>query len=107
VNSPRQIIFLHQAAPLKPAVGQPCNGCGVCCAAETCPVARVLLMQWRGPCRALTWDDAGQYYRCGLLASPMTYLPRLPAWSEARVRRGVKRWIAAGAGCDSDVEAVQ
>jgi hypothetical protein len=105
VNAPPRIIFLHQAAPAKPAVSEPCNGCGVCCAAETCPVARLLLLQWRGPCRALTWDDAVARYRCGLVDHPAAYLPYLPRWSEDLVRRGIKRWIAAGAGCDSAVEA--
>jgi hypothetical protein len=101
----RQIIFLHRAAPLKPGLGESCNGCGVCCSAQTCPVARVLLLQWRGPCRALLWDGAAPHYRCGLLVSPMTYLRGLPRWSESFVRRRVKRWIAAGAGCDSAVDA--
>jgi hypothetical protein len=105
VNLSRQIIFLHQAAPRKPAVGQPCNGCGVCCAAETCPAARVLLLQWRGACRALMWNDAAQHYRCGLLDRPLVYLRGWPAWSEAWLRRAVRRWIAAGAGCDSAVDA--
>jgi hypothetical protein len=105
VSLSRQIIFLHQAAPPKPAVGQPCNGCGVCCAAETCPVARVFLLQWRGACRALTWNDAEQHYRCGLLESPQAYLRGWPAWLEVWVRRGVRRWIAVGVGCDSVVEA--
>lgn len=105
MNLSRQIVFLHQAAPRKPAVGQPCNGCGVCCAAETCPVARVLLLQWRGACRALTWNAAAQHYRCGLLDSPLVYLRGWPARSEGWLRYGVRRGIAAGAGCDSAVEA--
>ena len=39
MNAPviRQIVHLHRDAPPKPAPGAPCNGCGVCCAAETCP----------------------------------------------------------------------
>jgi hypothetical protein len=105
VKSSRQIIFLHQAAPPKPAPGQPCNGCGVCCAAETCPLARVLLLQWHAPCRALQWDDALQHYRCGLLVSPLAHLRGLPVGSEGLIRRGVRRWIAAGVGCDSAVQA--
>ncbi|MFZ6743451.1 hypothetical protein ACO0LC_09510 [Undibacterium sp. JH2W] len=96
------IIWLHAEAPLKPAQGQACNGCGVCCAAEPCPVARVFLLQLRGSCQALEWhEDVGQY-RCGMLLQPASYVRWLPyAWQGWFARR-VRRWIAAGTACDSD-----
>lgn len=100
-----QIVFLHAAAPRKPAFGAPCNGCGVCCAASPCPVARVFLGQWRGACRALCWDGAAGRYRCGMLHAPAEHLRWLPAVAEGCFRRAVRRWIAAGAGCDSATEA--
>ena len=28
---PGQVVWLHPAAPPKPAEGAPCNGCGLCC----------------------------------------------------------------------------
>lgn len=98
-----QTIQLHRAAPAKPAEGQPCNGCGVCCALETCPVARLRFRQARGPCPALEWSATGNCYRCGLLVRPRHYLKWLPA-SEAVARRLFARWISAGNGCDCSAE---
>jgi Fe-S-cluster-containing hydrogenase component 2 len=91
-----QIIRIHADAPLKPTLGQSCNGCGVCCLAEPCPVGMVISLRRRGACRALRWDDAGRRYRCGLMAG--TARSRSP-WS-----RVARRLIAAGVGCDSDAE---
>lgn len=99
-----QTIHLHSAAPGKPAVGEPCNGCGVCCALETCPVARLRFWRIAGPCPALEWSAAQQRYHCGLLARPAHYLPYLPAAAEPCARALVHRWIAAGKGCDCDAE---
>ena len=62
-----QIIHLHRSAPAKPAEGQPCNGCGVCCALETCPAARLRFLQKAGPCPALEWSVVETRYHCGLL----------------------------------------
>jgi len=99
------LIWLRQQAPLKPEVGQACNGCGVCCAAEPCPVALVFLWQRRGSCRALLWDQASMSYRCGMLTQPAQYLRWLPLRWQALFARRVRRWIAAGAGCDSSAQA--
>jgi hypothetical protein len=85
-------IRIHAQAPAKPAWGAACNGCGVCCLAEPCPVGMVLSLRVRGRCRVLRWDDAGQRYRCGLM-SGATLQVRLAA-----------RWIGAGRGCDSSAE---
>ncbi len=82
------VIHLHSLAPAKPEAGQPCNGCGACCATEPCPLGLLASRRRHGSCRALRWDEAARRYRCGLLAGP--------AW-RARL---VARWIAAGAGCD-------
>lgn len=98
-------IHLHVAAPAKPAPGQPCNGCGVCCALETCPAARLRFRQRRGPCPALEWSAGEERYRCGLLSRPGAYLGWLPAAAESLARRLFARWIAAGIGCDCDAEA--
>src|SRR6185436_20633224 len=63
-------IWLHRDAPPKPAVGQPCNGCGVCCAAEPCPLGMLLSLRTRGRCRMLRFDPAQSLYRCGLVPTP-------------------------------------
>ncbi len=99
-----KIIWLHQDAPSKPEVGQACNGCGVCCAAEPCPVARTFLWQWSGSCAALEWQAETLQYRCGMLQRPAHYLFLLPLFFEKTFSSLVKRWIAAGVACDSDAE---
>lgn len=91
------VIRIHADAPSKPALGAGCNGCGVCCLAEPCPVGRVVSLRRVGPCRALRWQSkeggAGARYRCALMASRV-------------LRPLVARWIAAGQGCDSDADVV-
>jgi hypothetical protein len=100
-----KVIHLHRAAPLKPHVGEPCNGCGVCCALETCPVARLRFMKKDGPCPALAWSDQEQRYHCGILMQPGHYCGWLPNAGEDFARRLLKRWIAAGQGCDCSASA--
>lgn len=99
---PHQVIHLHPAAPAKPAAGAPCNGCGVCCAAEPCPLGVLLSRRRRGACRALLWDGQAGRYRCGAVATPRRFVPWWPA---AWTRRLALRWIAAAQGCDCDLEA--
>ncbi len=90
--APPRIIEIHPDAPPKPAVGQPCNGCGICCLAEPCPLGMLLSRRLRGACVALRWE-AGRYV-CGALGE------------KAGGLRGrlVRRWIAAGQGCDCSLE---
>jgi hypothetical protein len=87
-------IFLQPEAPPKPAPGAACNGCGLCCAAEPCPLGMLVSRRRQGACAALQWQAAENRYRCGLLAEPRPWLPAALA----------RRWIAAGAGCDSDLQ---
>ena len=94
-----RVILLHPQSPPKPALGQACNGCGVCCAAEPCPLGQWLSRRRHGACQALIWDAGTHHYRCGALADPGRWLPWLPAGLAHRLAR---RWIAAGHGCDSD-----
>ena len=83
-------IILPREAPDKPAYGAPCNGCGVCCAAELCPLGRLVYRRKAGPCPALIWKPEDGRHFCGLATGPLSFLTR--------------RWIAAGIGCDSDAE---
>lgn len=99
-----RVIWLQAAAPSKPAVGEACNGCGVCCAIETCPVSRVFLWQWRGPCRALEWHAEARHYRCGMLLHASRYLKILPRSFEPKFQAWIRRWIAADTACDSSAE---
>lgn len=97
-------LHLHRDAPSKPPIGTPCNGCGVCCALETCPVARLRFLQITGPCPALTWSPSEVRYHCGLLTHPARHLCGLPPRAEALTRHLLARWIAAGQGCDCNAE---
>jgi hypothetical protein len=96
-----RVIHLHPAAPAKPAPGANCNGCGVCCAAEPCPLGMLLSRRRRGACVALAWDEPAARYRCGVLVQPRRWLRWLPV---TLARHAAARWIAAGQGCDSDLE---
>ncbi len=93
-------IRLHAAAPPKPTPGAPCNGCGACCAAGPCPVSRVLLGHRKDACPALSWDNAGCRYYCGVIAAPRAHPRWLPGALQPLFSRLVRRWIAAGIGCD-------
>lgn len=101
-----KLIALHPAAPAKPAYGAPCNGCGVCCAAEPCPVGWLVFRQRSGACPALRWQVADERYVCGLVTAPGDYLRWLPQGWRPAVSRWLAGRIAAGVGCDSDAEVV-
>ena len=110
---PKSTIAIHieSEAPLKPSVGAPCNGCGVCCLMEPCPLGVLLSGRRSGACRALRWQPLARHYRCGALTeTPQAVRERLPGlamfalpmltWLLAHLAR---RWIAAGVGCDCEV----
>jgi hypothetical protein len=100
---PPRVIYLHALAPAKPPTGLPCNGCGLCCAVEPCPLGMLLSRRIKGACSALSWSAPERRYVCGALAQPTQWLPWLPkAWAE----RLVRRWIAAGTACDAELGAV-
>jgi hypothetical protein len=101
-----QLIELHPLAPDKPDYGVRCNGCGVCCAAEPCPVAFVFLFQFKGQCRALLWQEDTRRYVCGMVVFPDRYVRLIPERWSVRAGRFVAKRIAAGDGCDSLAEVV-
>jgi hypothetical protein len=105
-----QTIYLQPDAPRKPAEGAPCNGCGVCCVVQPCPLGMVLSGRRTGACAALQWDGTAAVYRCGALTQPRVVAAQALGWRGAWLVRPVAavlkglahRWIAAGRGCDSD-----
>jgi hypothetical protein len=99
-----QIIHIHPAAPPKPALGTPCNGCGVCCLLEPCPVGVLVSRRRTGACKALLWSDAEGRYRCGMVSTPGRFLPWSWRWPDALVARWSRRLISAGSGCDAALE---
>ncbi len=101
---PYPVIHLHAEAPPKPAPGQACNGCGVCCAWQPCPLGVLVTGRRQGACAALRWHDADGRYRCTMVDAPEAAWPALPAVLRGPLKRLARRWIAAGAGCDSNLE---
>lgn len=105
--SPAQrVVMIHPDAPPKPALGAPCNGCGVCCLSEPCPLGMVLSGRRRGACAALRWSDAAGRYQCGALTASDDVLRPGWRWATPLMRRLAPRWIAAGVGCDAHLETL-
>lgn len=107
-----RIVHIHPEAPPKPQPGQRCNGCGVCCLYEPCPLGCLLSRRRRGACMALRWSVVDACYRCAAVsASSEVAQAALPAWLHglvpalaAGLQRWAPRWIAAGHGCDASLE---
>jgi hypothetical protein len=99
-----QVIHIHPEASPKPALGTPCNGCGICCLAEPCPLGQVISRKRSGACDALRWDAAQTLYRCGVLSDTESVLGPRWRWAAPLLRRLAVRWIAAGVGCDASLQ---
>jgi len=107
-----QRILIHPDAANKPASGAPCNGCGVCCLLEPCPLGMLLSRRRRGACVAVQWSDTLHQYRCGALVAPQEMLQNFapsafPTWIPGLSKAlafAAGRWIAVNQGCDSSVE---
>ncbi len=99
-----QTIAIHALAPEKPLAGEACNGCGVCCAIEPCPVSLALIWPHKQTCRALTWNDMKQRYLCGMVVAPSEHVKIIPTFANALASKLFKRWIAADQKCDSNAE---
>ena len=89
---PPTVVWLHPEAPPKPAEGAPCNGCGLCCQAEPCPLGVLVSRRRRGACAALRWSDAA-----------VTGMTR--PWAVRAMSALARRWIASGIGCDARLDA--
>jgi len=111
--STHTIIHIFPEAPAKPPLDAPCNGCGVCCLIEPCPLGVLLSGRRHGACNALLWQADLRQYRCGAIIAPddvlKTRLPRMLKLSVpglAWILTGwARRWVAAGTGCDCSVDA--
>ena len=107
-SDPSTVVWLHLEAPAKPAEGAPCNGCGLCCLAEPCPLGVLVSRRRRGACVALRWSDADQRYWCGMVADPAGVTGLTHPWAVRAMSALARRWIASGVGCDArlDMQAV-
>jgi hypothetical protein len=97
-----QVILIRADSPAKPTLGATCNGCGVCCAAEPCPVSLAFLWPHQTPCKALVWSETDKRYFCGMVIKPSKFLVWLPKFADKFASRLFKRWISANQACDSD-----
>ncbi|WP_299146731.1 hypothetical protein [uncultured Comamonas sp.] len=97
-----QRAWRHVNAPPKPPVGSPCNGCGLCCLAEPCPLGMLYSRRTTGPCVKLRWDDGAGRYVCGVLQDAERAVQRCSNGLTRGWRALVRRWIAASMGCDAD-----
>jgi hypothetical protein len=75
----------------------------------------VLSAKRAGACVALRWQADGQHYRCGVVVNAgealgsalppaLHWLVPVLAWPLGRLAR---RWISAGSGCDSSLQAIR
>lgn len=88
-------VWLQPGAPHKPAEGAACNGCGLCCAVQPCPLGMLLSRRRHGACARLVWSAQASRYHCGVLAS---------ARPGSLWQRLLRRWVAAGQGCDCSLQ---
>ena len=88
-------------APPKPNFGEACNGCGVCCIAVPCSLARDFVGAFEGPCPALEHED-GRYW-CGLVRNPHKHMIGIKdkPWGDEVIRDILMASGAFGIGCDS------
>lgn len=56
----------------KPKIGEPCNGCGLCCAASLCNIAEKAFHGAQAPCPALEWSEGRTW--CGMIKNPVRYI---------------------------------
>lgn len=90
----------------KPKIGQPCNGCGLCCMIQVCRNGALVqgLIKHphddpvEGPCPALVTNSDGSY-SCGVVKDPKKYIRKSP-YREDVLRREFSLLIGAGTGCD-------
>ena len=99
----RAVAWLQPQAPAKPPLGAPCNGCGLCCLAEPCPLGMWLSRRRHGACAALRWSPQAQRYQCGALSEPASVTGWRSPWLLRLFTAMARRWIAAGKGCDTDL----
>ena len=105
MSSVQRVVLIHPDAPAQPPHGAPCNGCGVCCLAEPCPLGQLISRKRHGACHALRWDETQGLYRCGAVSDAEGVLGPRGRWAAPLLRRLARRWIAAGIGCDASLSS--
>lgn len=86
----------------KPKYGSPCNGCGLCCIAEQCPISLMAFGE-QLLCPALGTMGDGKGFGCGLIVATSQFIP--PTGDErldALLPGAIAYVLGAGRGCDSE-----
>ncbi|MBY0453763.1 MAG: hypothetical protein K2Q11_02635 [Burkholderiaceae bacterium] len=99
-----QTVHWHPDAPVKPPEGAPCNGCGLCCLVEPCPLGMLVSRRRRGVCVALRWSAAQLRYQCAMVSDPGAVTGWTNPWAVSALTALARRSIAAGVGCDAGLE---
>ncbi|KAA6348969.1 hypothetical protein EZS27_003569 [termite gut metagenome] len=89
----------------KPRVGEPCNGCGICCMNRVCMngsyvlgLVRTLGEYADGKCPALMLKNDGTGV-CGIIVTPNKYIKK-SSYKAAILSKYFAHLIGAGCGCD-------
>lgn len=85
----RRVMSDHNAPP-KPRHGEPCNGCGLCCAAEVCEIGQMAFPGASAPCPGMLFDE-GRFHCKLVLTEQMAGMEPL-----------IARALGIGKGCDAD-----
>jgi hypothetical protein len=70
-------------------------------------VAYVFLWQRTGCCRALLWREEQSGYACGMVVEPHRYSRLVPKIFSAWLGAFFAGRIAAGKGCDAEIEVCE
>lgn len=90
---------MSETAPEYPGYGLPCNGCGFCCAAEPCQVARDFAGFTEGPCPAMQFEESR--FVCGMVRNPSRYIDT-PKAADDFIGAMIGEALGVGKGCDSE-----
>lgn len=91
-------VPLFEMRERKPAFGDACNGCGLCCTVKPCALSVEYLGSEIGPCAALEWEDGRAW--CGLIRNASRYIGT-PAFGDRYVGALVGEALGVGKGCDA------
>ena len=86
-----------------PGYGAACNGCGACCIAMPCQLARDHVGVVEGPCPCLVKHD--DRFLCGLVLEPHRYVIGLSEkpFADAILGPAFAAMLGVGKGCDADI----
>lgn len=89
----------------KPKIGEPCNGCGICCQIQICRNGAFVLQlvstlgeTVKGPCPALVPKADGSF-TCGIVLHPKKYIKH-SHYPERILQKHFAVLIGANTGCD-------